>query len=66
MQELNIQSEPTVIDNLTDSLCSILGYYDEVLSNQTEQNPLHTMMGEVVKDACRKVLMIMWLYNIEI
>ena len=63
MQELNIQSAPTVTDTLTDSLCSILEYYDEVLRSQTEQNPLHTMMGEVVKDACRKVLIPILLYN---
>jgi hypothetical protein len=65
MQELNIDPSavPTVADSLTDSFCSILEYYDEVHSSQTEQNHLGQMMGEVVKDACRKVRMPVLLYS---
>ena len=66
MQELNIDPSvvPTVTDSLTDSFCNILEYYDEVHSSQTEQNPLRQMMGEVVKDACRKVRMPVLLYTV--
>ena len=65
MQELNIDPSavPTVADNLTDSLCSILEYYDEEHSNQTEQNHLGQMMGELVRDACKKVRISVLLYN---
>ena len=65
MQELNIDPSavPTVADNLTDSLCSILGYYDEVYNNQTEENHLGQMMGELVRDACKKVRISVLLYN---
>ena len=65
MQELNINQSavPTVADNLTDGLCSILEYYDEVCSNQTEENHLGQMMGELVMDACKKVRISVLLYN---
>ena len=65
MQELNINQSavPTVPDNLTDSLCNILEYYDEVYNNQTEENHLGQMMGELVNDTCKKVRISVLLYN---